>query len=1041
MSAHNAFAKRFAAFTGHMPLSWQGRLFEHLAASVIPGAVTLPTGLGKTSVIPIWLIALASGARLPRRLVYVVNRRTVVDQATADAKRLLARVYHSGQRDGLAWATQEAINARGLRQAWELSNEEAPVIAELCAGLAALSRDDGAAPLAVSTLRGELADNGEWKLNPARPAIIIGTVDMIGSKLLFSGYGDGRYGRAHHAGLIGQDALLVHDEAHLEPAFDDLLTTICEEQRRSGEARPIRMIRLSATTRPDRALGAPRGPAGESSDAAAECNSAKKFELAAEDQHDAVVRQRLDAAKHLRVIAAPKGTLSEKIVECALQLGSQPARVLVYVRSPETASKVLNALAKKLGARGESHVALLTGTIRGRERDALARGTVLSVFQSDPNRPAPNESVFLVSTSAGEVGADWDADHLVCDLSTLDSMAQRFGRVNRLGGNGRKAQIVVVMEGSAPRNAAREDGDDSGEGAGEGESTGKGGKAANAYEAAVLKTGEILRRAAADGGDVSPAGLGTVMANLSDADKQAAFSPEPKILPATDILFDSWALTSIAGEMPGRPIVEPYLHGVADWEPPESHVAWRADIALLAAAGGRDDEGRNIPCSTHELEQVFEAFPLRSAEQLRNRTDRVQNELRRIAERLRKAGQQPASEPADGDDSQISEADDQEDSRNQAAAPVWPFEPNPWVVLMRGGSVEWVRLEDIAPPDNDDAKRAQRRFAFATIVLPVEAGGLKDGMLKGDEPPPRDARSLDVAEIPETPEAYETPEAGQRIRQRVRVHANGNEVALLKGTVDTDMPTKQCITLRAGRDDGDELPDAAIVAIEYRLKKGDAGEPGRAVDLREHNTAVAEAAGRIAAALGLPDDQVRALELAGRRHDDGKNRAVWQRYARNDDPTNPPLAKNKRYRDPRSLSGYRHEFGSLHNAAAHDEIRTLDSDTHDLVLHLIAAHHGWARPHFEPRHFDLGDPERRRRSSDNERLAVEVMQRFGRLQQRYGRWGLAWLESILRCADAAASARASQSEPGGDRAGASSGGGKGAAPATAAGDAGAGGAA
>jgi CRISPR-associated endonuclease/helicase Cas3 len=36
---------------------------------------------------------------------------------------------------------------------------------------------------------------------------------------------------------------------------------------------------------------------------------------------------------------------------------------------------------------------------------------------------------FLIATSAGEVGIDLDADHVVCDLVEWERMVQRLGRV------------------------------------------------------------------------------------------------------------------------------------------------------------------------------------------------------------------------------------------------------------------------------------------------------------------------------------------------------------------------------------------------------------------------------------------------------------------------------------------------------------------------------------------------------------------------------------------------------------------------------------
>src|SRR4051794_34502766 len=91
LMTEDEFRGVFSALTenpnGHFP--WQWALYERFVSGRdnIPSACTLPTGLGKTSVIAIWLIALATPqTRIPRRLVYVVNRRTVVDQSTDEAR-------------------------------------------------------------------------------------------------------------------------------------------------------------------------------------------------------------------------------------------------------------------------------------------------------------------------------------------------------------------------------------------------------------------------------------------------------------------------------------------------------------------------------------------------------------------------------------------------------------------------------------------------------------------------------------------------------------------------------------------------------------------------------------------------------------------------------------------------------------------------------------------------------------------------------------------------------------------------------------------
>lgn len=107
------FDQAFEALTGHRPFPWQQRLYHDWFAAErpdnTPGSCSLPTGLGKTNVIAIWLIALASGAKVPRRLVYIVNRRTVVDQTTAEAERFKAAV-DSGKLPGISELADRALD-------------------------------------------------------------------------------------------------------------------------------------------------------------------------------------------------------------------------------------------------------------------------------------------------------------------------------------------------------------------------------------------------------------------------------------------------------------------------------------------------------------------------------------------------------------------------------------------------------------------------------------------------------------------------------------------------------------------------------------------------------------------------------------------------------------------------------------------------------------------------------------------------------------------------------------------------------------------
>ena len=410
---NTSFARDFAALTGHDPFGWQSALFERMLASDLPRSCDLPTGTGKTSVIPIWVLALREHVRggtarsFPRRLVYVVNRRTVVDQASNEAVAL---------RRALASKPELQAIAGDLRR------------------LAVVPSDS---PIGISTLRGEFMDNAEWRIDPARASIIVGTVDMIGSRLLFCGYGCGFKTKPLHAAFLGQDALLVHDEAHLEPAFQELIEKIVLMQGLGGweAGRALKVMALTATRRGGHA----------------------DFSLAPAELQDrtSVLGRRLHAAKQLKLHPVNGPTLVDAVVELAKARQDSNRAILCYLRRVDDVDVVSGKLATAIGA---DHVEVLTGTMRGHERGKLTRSPVFARFlRKPPDGVVPiTGTVFLVCTSAGEVGIDISSDDLICDLTTFDSMAQRLGRVNRYGDG---SALVDVFHDESLGEAADVDGE------------------------------------------------------------------------------------------------------------------------------------------------------------------------------------------------------------------------------------------------------------------------------------------------------------------------------------------------------------------------------------------------------------------------------------------------------------------------------------------------------------------------------------------------------------------------------------------------------
>ncbi len=408
------FADYFAALWSpidgpHLtPFAWQQELLEQAhRARRWPDLIDLPTGTGKTSAIDIAVFLLALGADQPpmeqwhpRRIALVVDRRVIVDQAAERAEAIADRLANA--------ATGVLHNvANRLRSLAVGPDRLGPVV-----------------PLRQAVLRGGIVRDEGWAQRPDVPAVLASTVDQVGSRLLFRGYGVSRGMRPIHAGLLSQDVLYLLDEVHLARPFADTLAAVHRYRRIGSRLAELpdrwQVVQLSATARTSADW---RFPGGE-----------------LETAGHPVLERRLSASKPvaLEAIATPvdvakaQQRLSTVSAERATQLVKQGARsVAVIVNRVATASLVCATL-DRLKAKADCDVELITGRMRPVDRDAaLAR--VVSRVTMGRTRHETDRPLILVSTQSIEAGADFDLDVIVSECASLDALQQRFGRVDRDG--------------------------------------------------------------------------------------------------------------------------------------------------------------------------------------------------------------------------------------------------------------------------------------------------------------------------------------------------------------------------------------------------------------------------------------------------------------------------------------------------------------------------------------------------------------------------------------------------------------------------------
>lgn len=930
---------------GSTPFPWQARLCAQVLESGWPRVIGLPTASGKTAIIDIAVFALAAGApEACRRIAFVVDRRVVVDEAAERARHLAAC----------------------------LASPATPAIEAVAALLREVARGDS--PLVVSTLRGGIPPDEDWARTPMQPVVLLSTVDQVGSRVLFRAYG--RHGPRSwpiHAGLLGRDTLVVVDEAHCARPFCQTLDVLVERYQAWAEVavgRSPRVVTMSGT-------------AGEEPD----------FRLEEIGHRGEELEPRLTARKNARLIPvkSPNGDrapLVDRIVTETMRLAVGPRVVGVVVNRVADARTIFERVDLPADRK-----LLLTGRTRSFDRDRLL-ASWRPRLRAAKKRVRSAEPVVVVATQCIEVGANLDFDALVTECAALDALRQRFGRLNRLGLQPLAEAAIVSFE--------KPDDDDP------------------VYGAALARTWSYLWTAATVDSEKQgkkkvehrcvDLGVDAIEVLLSEHLPEDGLSrlcaptmDAPLLLPAhLDLLVQT-----NPPPVPS-PDVGQLLHGLGA-RSADVTLVWRADLMpgresqwldRVAVQPPSVGEGCPVPiwAARKWIEGTGASDPFGDIEgcDLDEQSEaRVQPSARRV---LRWRGSTDAA---------LIDARDLRPGDVVIAPAAW------------GGCDDygWKPASLEAVTDLGDAAAAAYR---SRPVLRLDAGLLRGWVAGGVDMDADLTHAIETLRDPESI-AREVRDALSRI-----------------ATLPALEPWARAL-IQALRDRGCQLVNAGGLAalIGRPARPGADPEVSTSDDassltvtgsLADHSAGVEAWARRLTSGCGLGADLTEAVCTAARLHDVGKADPRFQVWLHGGDEVaaaDAPSLLAKSDGNPRNRAalerarqrakypkGTRHEIQSMAMIVDSDELRAealARGCDWDLVLHLVASHHGFARP-FAPVAENDADPVdvalvhrgvALAARSDNGLHQADsgIADRFWCLVRRYGWYGLAYLETILRLAD------------------------------------------